>query len=654
MARMRRLVLLVALVSAAACADSTETPKDDNGWRVGTSSRSVLPTVDGGHGYAAPERLPPDADADDPGVFAAQFDQGPISVGNGRDNAHWVRDDLRVRTLAIQRAGSPHVVVIASADVYMVFRPDAEELRRMVREVLPAQRQGHVEVLVHATHNHHGPDTAFVVNPEWYRFFLEQTRDAVTEAIDRLEPATLRVAEGQHYFGGSDLSGLRVFDPTLGVLQARAADGRVIATLVNWANHPESTLNWAPPRDRITAACTTLGWDGSTCDAQGRYLTADFPGALARWLGRRLGGEVIYVNGAIGAMASPLDVPVWEISDRSPIGDGYTVPPNAAPPGSNGRDFLVRNFRKAIMIGEQLGVAVEGLLQDAKPLAPSRLDVRHQPFYTRMSNIGFRKLAVVSPETGRPGLGFKSGELYTCPATGPKTEATCRDDGRGVEEDPVVGTVRKGDHTRSAVSLLQLGELTFAFLPGEVPGELVIGLPRGIKATPERWADETPAAHTPPEQITIPGYVKRMLPGTWTWAVGLGNDELGYVLPLSDYRVLCVADKLAGAGACARLHQAGLIEYPDAVSGARCKALAEDPSAVATIPEGARDAVVGSCRYGQATGRPAGHYEETNSAGWDVAADMIGAVAILTGRTDTTQVNEQFAGYHHRYPPPRP
>ena len=266
-----------------------------------------------------------------------------------------------------------------------------------------------------------------------------------------------------------------------------------------------------------------------------------------------------------------------------------------------------------------------------------------------MSNIGFRKLAVVNPETGRPGLGFKPGELYTCPATGPKTEATCHDDGRAVDEDPVVGPIRKGDHTRSAVSLLQIGELTFAFLPGEVPGELVIGLPKGIKATPERWADETPAAHTPPEQITTPGYVKRMLPGTWTWAVGLGNDELGYILPLSDYRVLCVADKLGGAGACARLHQAGLIDFPDAVSGARCKALAEDPAALAALPEGAaRDAVVGSCRYGQAMGRPQGHYEETNSAGWDVAADMLAAVATLTGKSDATQVNEQFAGYHHR------
>ena len=255
---------------------------------------------------------------------------------------------------------------------------------------------------------------------------------------------------------------------------------------------------------------------------------------------------MIYVNGAVGAMASPLDVPAWEVSERAPIGDGYTPPPNAVPPGSAGRDFVVRNFRKAILVGEQLGVAVEALLREATPLEPTRLDVRHQPFFTRMSNIGFRKLAVVDPESGRPGIGFKAGDLYTCPATGPKTPATCQDDGRATEEDPVVGLIRKGDHTRSAVSLVQMGDLTLAFLPGEVPGELVMGLPKGIKATPERWADETPSAHTPPDQIAIPGYVKRMLPGTWTWAVGLGNDELGYILPLSNYRVLCVADKLGG------------------------------------------------------------------------------------------------------------
>ena len=99
---------------------------------------------------------------------------------------------------------------------------------------------------------------------------------------------------------------------------------------------------------------------------------------------------------------------------------------------------------------------------------------------------------------------------------------------------------------------------------------------------------------------------------------------------------------------------AGVIEYPDAVAGTRCKAITEDPAALDALPEGAREAVAGSCRCGQATGRAAGHYEETNSVGWDAAADMIEAVAQLTGSSDRTQVNDQFAGYHHRYPPPRP
>lgn len=666
----RRIVLItlmacMALTSVAACTSAPEVPP--LAWRAGTSSRSIVPTVDGSQGYAAPERLPLDADANDPGVFAEQFDQGPISVGNGRDNAHWVRDDLRVRALALERpsardagsvppSGAPGpIVVLVAADVYMVFRPDAEELRRMVREVLPDALRSRVEVLVAASHNHHGPDTAFAVNPEWYRFFLEQARDAVRDAVQRLEPAELRVAEGTHYFGASDLSGIRVYDPTLGVLQARASDARVIATLVQWANHPESTLNWAPPREGLLAACRVLQWEGDTCSAEGRYLTADYPGALARWLERRIGGEVLYVNGAIGAMASPLGVPAWEVSERAPVGDGYRVPAGAQPPGGQAglpaTAFDVRNFRKAILIGEQLGVAVEALLAAPRTLDPSRLEVRHQTFFTRMSNIGFRKLAVVDATSGRSGLGFKPGPLFICPAQGPKTDAVCTDDARAVEDDPVLGPIRRGDHTKTAVTLLRIGDLSMVLLPGEVPGELVMGLPRDVRTHPGRWADEAPSRHAPVETFEIPGYVKRLLPGTWRWAIGLGNDEIGYILPLADYRIRCVADTLAGAGACARLHAAGAIEFPDGISGARCKALTEQPALRAALAPGVREGVLGSCRYGQAMGQAAGHYEETNSVGWDAAADMIGAVSRLTGVADATMVNDAFAGHWHKYPP---
>ncbi|MBA2355491.1 MAG: hypothetical protein H0V80_12580, partial [Acidobacteria bacterium] len=522
----------------------------------------------------------------------------------------------------------------------------------------PEALRGRVEVLVAATHNHHGPDTAFAVNPEWYRFFLEQARDAVREAVDRLEPATLHVAEGTHYFGASDLNGIRVYDPTLGVLQARAPDGRVIATLVQWANHPESTLNWSPPLARIADACRVLQWQGEACSAEGRYLTADYPGALARWLGRRIGGEVLYVNGAIGAMASPLGVPVWEVSDRTPLGNGYVVPERATRtglgPATTGSLADDRSFRKPILIGEQLGVAVEGLLSSLEPLAASRLEVAHQPFFTRMSNIGFRKLAVISPETGRSGLGLMPGQLYTCAATGDKTEATCSDDLRLVDQDPVVGAIRHGDHTRTAVSLLRIGELSLVLLPGEVPGELVIGLPRDVRRQPARWADEQPTHHAPVQTLEIPGYVKRLVPGRWRWAIGLGNDEIGYILPIGDFRVRCVADLQGAAGACAAMHASGAIDFPDAVSGTRCKGLTEDPTQVAALPATARQAVLASCRYGQALGQAVGHYEETNSVGWDAAADLITALSRLTGSRDLTMINEQFPGYHHRHPPPAP
>lgn len=655
-----RAVLALGLGAVTACGGSPATPSAEPGWRAGAASRSVLPTVGGTHDYADPGLLPIDLDASSPGVFVEAFDAGPIHVGNGKPDAHWVRDDLRARALALQRADDPRIVAIVATDLYMLLAPDVEALRLRVREALPDDLREHVLVQVAASHNHHGPDTAFHVNPDWFDAMLDQTRDAVVDAVSRLEPATLRAAEGTHYFGASDLNGIRVYDPTLGVLQARATDGRVIATLVQWANHPESTLNWSPSREAIADDCATLGWTGEACDAAGRYLTADFPGALARSLGPRVGGEVLYVNGAIGAMASPLGVPVWEVDERAPLGNQYAPPAGARPPGGTGDDFAVRNFRKALLIGEQLGRATETLLGTAVDLAPTRLDVRTERFVTRMSNIGFRKLAVVDETTGRAALGFMPGRLYTC-EPGTPSPASCVDDGRATETDPVLGVIRKGTHTESVVTLIEIADLSLLLLPGEVPGELVIGLPVEVKTQPARWQDDSPALHTSPELLATPGYVKRLLPGRFRWVAGLGNDELGYILPIADYRVKCVADQLGAPGACARLHAAGVIDFPDAVAGARCKALVEDTDGAPALPSAAQpgapslpapvDPVAASCRYGQALGETAGHYEETNSVGWDAAQDMFDAVARLTGRRDTTMVNADFAGHWHGHPP---
>jgi len=60
--------------------------------------------------------------------------------------------------------------------------------------------------------------------------------------------------------------------------------------------------------------------------------------------------------------------------------------------------------------------------------------------------------------------------------------------------------------------------------------------------------------------------------GPLEWMVGLAATRSATVVPLSNYRVACVADLLAGPGACDGLHAAGAIEFPDAVAGATCSA----------------------------------------------------------------------------------
>jgi hypothetical protein len=68
------------------------------------------------------------------------------------------------------------------------------------------------------------------------------------------------------------------------------------------------------------------------------------------------------------------------------------------------------------------------------------------------------------------------------------------------------------------------------------------------------------------------------------------------------------------------------------------------------MPE--RILVGATCIYGQAFGEAAGHYEETNSASWDLAAAMLESVGRLTGNTSPAQVNKGFPGWWQGHLPP--
>jgi hypothetical protein len=69
----------------------------------------------------------------------------------------------------------------------------------------------------------------------------------------------------------------------------------------------------------------------------------------------------------------------------------------------------------------------------------------------------------------------------------------------------------------------------------------------------------------------------------------------------------------------------GVIESPTWVGGITCQKAFDDPAFFASLGADG-PAVQAVCYYGQMVGaeieRPAGHYEETNSAGWDLVDDL--------------------------------
>jgi hypothetical protein len=619
---------------------------------AGAASRSVLPLVDGAQDYLD-AGLPSDADAVSPGVLVPEWDDGRIAVGNGDSVSHWVHDDLRVRALALSQPSRKDITVLVSADLYMVFRADADSIRAKVAERLPGwmQRRGvEVEVIVGATHDHHGPDTAFDVNHDWYEHMTDQAADAVVDAVTHMRAARLKVGTGEHWFGMDD-GDPQVIDPTMNVLQAQATNGKVIGTVVQWNNHPETTLNWAPTAD-LAADCAVLGWSGDQCTAEGRYFTSDYAGVLSRTIEDEVGGEALYFVGALGHLVGPGGANVWEVDRQHPLANQFAPPAGAGVPGGAGFTYTDKNFRRAVVIGEQAAGVALRIIRRGEWIRRPTISFRSQTFYSRLSNIGFRVLLVVDPATGHTQLGHTTPDAYTCPATGPKTDETCTNVGAATEEDPFVGTIRRGDHLQSEVGYLRIGPVGMMFLPGEASGEVVIGLPAEFRTDPGRWYEEPHELNAFGDAYTTPGYVHSRMHDRYEFTVGLGNDELGYIFPISNWRVKCIADEVAGPGTCQALYDAGVLDFPDAVAGSTCKAIAEDPDRLAGYPTDVAIALSASCRYGQALGQANGHYEETNSAGWDLAADVLAAVATLTGDANPAMVNPDFPGYWKGYPPP--
>lgn len=608
--------------------------------QVGAASRSLLPTVSGGRDYLRDAPGWPAAaelDPDDPGVFIPVWDQGRVDVGNGNSDGSWVHDDIRATAVALER--EQQRVVFITSNTYMHLKADVDVIVERARATLPAA-WAEAEILVSSSHNHHGPETAFGPNGEWYELAVQEMADAVNEAVANLEPARARVATGEHDYGSVDQRDPRVYDNRLNVMAFDSvASGDSIAILVQWNSHPEVTLGWEPPAEAagLEEACAIKGWEGSKCTAEGRYFTGDFVSVLETRLKAVHGGEVAFFNGALGVLTGPLHASTWRVDDEHPVGDGKTVPEGAQPLAQcdKSNQYECQSFAKTESTGTELANAVEALLEGAGPMGLDAIDVRKEEFYSRVTNLGFRVLLAEGE------LGWKPMQVYSCDGK-PFTDDNCVNTGTQTESDPVLTPllgyeVAKGDVLKTRVIHVDFGDVGMLFLPGEVSSELVIGLPEDFNTAPPEKYNANPDEHATGADYVIPGHYLELVDEAITFTVGLGTDEVGYFVPASDYRLQCHPLSLSAlpGASCEDLAARGLIESPTWVGGLTCQKVTDDQQFFESLGADG-PAVRAVCYYGQMVGaeieKPPGHYEETNSAGWDLVDDLWAAAVRLFDR----------------------
>jgi hypothetical protein len=508
-------------------------------WLVGYADNSILPTVNGRQDYF---NFTDPYDLYNPGTFVDAFDDGYIEIGNGYE-AHFVHDDIRTCQLALRNTASSQILLIIHSDLYMIFENDLDDYKAQVRAALGDDTYNNIVFLPTTTHSHSGPDTSgiYYINRNWYGKMLTIMAQTSVQAIAAMQPATIRVAQSEWRFGLGDNRDPNLFDPVLNVLQATStASGRVIVTLVQWAQHVESLLHMD---FRVPdAVCELLG-QPIPCYQRDSVISADYPGYLHDLLEELTdGGGVVYINGAIGVQVGVNGAPIWDVTNEFPItGDG-SVPPPGAPLLPD------ESHLSSYICGRELAFQVVRMLAESGEDLPPSMSISTINYYSRMVNVGFRAGMVALP-TNPPTpllIGYTMRDLFICSDPESPSDATCVHDNYEtvvLRDNGGVGVpVRLGEFFKSTLMHVRLGEnlVQIQTLNGEIAPEMVHGVPADFDdevATLKYY--DWPTSHVKGVNYTFDGVVKDMMKCRYCFIFGAAIDHGGYVFPLSDYRSPC-------------------------------------------------------------------------------------------------------------------
>jgi hypothetical protein len=246
--------------------------------------------------------------------------------------------ELTVRAVVLEQGATKAAIV--SVDALGFPSVLVQRAAKKVNDI-PLQN-----IVVGATHTHSGPD--FYAFPDgkgghtgdlkYIDRVCELMAEAINEAAAKVQASTVRVATGKvegqvayNYYA------IELYDPRAGILQFTNAEGKTIATLVNYAIHPE-----------------VLGNEVGA-------LSPDLIGPLCDRIESKVGGMAIFMNGAQGGMITA------DNRDLSKIADPLS-----------GRWTDKREWSECLRIGEKLADEALRIIATAEPIAEVPLQCEHR------------------------------------------------------------------------------------------------------------------------------------------------------------------------------------------------------------------------------------------------------------------------------------
>ena len=385
-----------------------------------------------------------------------------------------VHDPLYAHLLVL--SDGKMMVAIASFDLLGVYAKDVEDLRRWSGFDQPGRY-----LLVAATHTHSGPDTVGLWGP-WIgksgvnMKYHERLKRAAAAELKRLvsELKPARLAAAETRI---DPRGLCRDSRDPRVIDPYL---RVLSIKGTDGKAISTVVNWSCHPE-------VLGPDN-------RLITADFPGPVCSRIEDKTGGECVYLTGVIGGLMTP--------------------------------DIKADNFYESYRIGETLADTALKLASSAKASGEIKLAARAETVLIPIENSRYLLFL--------PGLAFGHDILDE---QGQRLAAWKR---YWLPLKHLVFGLRESDRpwVRTEVGVLDFGpSARMLAIPGELFPELLLGGYAGEYRA--GWPLITPGNPDPPDLTRAPKgpYLRDQIQRPVKMVAGLANDELGYFVPLYDFKV---------------------------------------------------------------------------------------------------------------------